>query len=165
MNKRQQKYVTKPILMSPYSVNIKFIHSSTSQKIVKLISEVVLSEGLKELKAQGDVVVGLKSVYKLLSKLTEGSWEQGEDSKEESHKKYYVFALKYAEIAEMMKNLPIVCKIAKQDFFYFSKFIGEKISQTFKVKVGKKYNFYRNEHDSRFRRMYGPKLQMKKWVE
>ena len=135
MNKKQQKYVTKPILMSPYSVSVKFIQSKTSQKIVKLINEVVVSEGLKELKSRGDIIVGLKAIYKLLSKLVDSNWVQEKDTKEVLNKKYYIFALKYAEIAEMMKNLPIACKLANQNFFYFPKFIGEKISEVFKVKV------------------------------
>ena len=125
MNKKQQKYVTKSVLMSPYSLNLRFVQSKTSQKIVQGIDGVVEAKGLQELKKNKDVVVGLKGVNKLLKSL-------GDEPKPDQ---YYVFALKYAEVAEMMKNLPIACKIAKQQFFYFPKFIGERISKVFKVKV------------------------------
>ena len=135
MNKKQQKYVTKPVLMSPYSVNIKFIQSKTSQKIVKLVSEVVQTEGLKELLNQKEIIIGLKAVYKLLNKIGIVNSETIEQEDGSQANKYYIFALKYAEIAEMMKNLPIAWKLAKQQFFYLPKFIGEKISEAFKVKV------------------------------
>ena len=111
--------------MSPYSVNIKFVHSKVAQKIVKHLGGFIEENNIKELKKQKDIIIGVNWVYKLLKTIDPKISPSG----------YYVFALKYAEIAEMLKNLPIVCKIKKQLFYYLPKFIGEKTSKIFGVKV------------------------------
>ncbi|CAI2381094.1 unnamed protein product [Moneuplotes crassus] len=111
--------------MSPYTVNVKFIHSKPSQKIIKTLEKFLEEKDVKSLKSSKDLVIGLSSVYKLLKAI---------NPKEEEKQEYFIFALKYAEIGEMLKNLPIVCKIKKQNFYYFPKFIGERTSAIFKVK-------------------------------
>lgn len=74
---------------------------------------------------------------------------------------------RYAEIAEMMKNLPIACKISKQEFYFYThgeKFLSENLLKSLKVKVRffitHRFNF-RDEPDLRFPLTSSVKFQMK----